>query len=748
MSKITIYPNVLCRGDTGDLEKKEVSLDVLHFYITDGSNNLDQKTVQANRLAQGDEDVYKKFKVQLPAISFAGTFSQIPPVNESLLEHSGLVVIDYDDVPDVGDLKRQLAELPTVRFVYVSPSGRGVKAVVEVDPVPTSQDEHEAAFEACKEALSHIDGVIDEGGSDVRRFSFAAHDPLAHYRPEGVAIQWEHHVPDDVVADTTPRPVHNPAKIDLSVLNYLDPDDYNSWIQVGMVIKDVGLGVDVWIEWSKTSDKFTAGQCEKKWKTFKKRKGWGSLVHEANAVKKKLGIPITAPTTPQEQPEGDVVPAVVNIVDESNEEEVPLVLPDSVFTGIFADYADAYKGRTEAAREYHFACLYTAIGAVVGRRYYIDEVHRVYPNAFTALVGQTALARKTTALNCIRQLLEQASPDVYNLTALSTPEGLLNMFCYNVPDEDEEDEDTTSHILVGDQMRLMHEACIDDEGFRIFLTLDEIAKMLRKASSASSTGLMEMLADMFGYPSRVQLPTRTNPLSAENPCLTILGATTYEWFESAFQEEDIHGGIANRFLYFYNPPRTERLFITQPADKGVLQNIAKELNGLRRKFGTDTNASVPFTWSPEAIETGEMWYQEMCQIVDAEENVFVAHAQARSDLYLKKSALLHAILFNESDNTVIGEESMMWAIDLMGYLIETTREIYEEFNTSHKKRIEERIIYLLQRKPWMTVTQQFRQMRWATRTEIGSVLDALFKTDTVTIMETSQSKKYAVVADE
>ena len=748
MSKITIYPNVFGRNAAGDLEKKEVSMDALHVYIVNGVNDLDEKTVQANRLAQGDPDVYKKFKAKLPAIAFSGTFDSIPPTNESLREHSGLVVIDYDDVPDVGDLKRQLAELPTVRLVYVSPSGRGIKAVMEVDPVPTSQGEHEAAFAACKEALSHIDVPIDEGGSDVRRFSFAAHDPLAHYRAEGVAIQWEHHVPEDVPVDTAPRPVKNPANVDLSILDFLDPDDYNSWLQVGMVCKDVGLDIDVWIKRSEKSDKFTAGECEKKWKTFKNKKSWGSLVHEANAVKKKLGIPITTPTTPPEKPTGDVVPAVVNIVDESDEEDVPLVLPDSVFTGIFAEYADAYKGRTEAAREYHFACLYTAIGAVVGRRYYIDEVHRVYPNAFTALVGQTALARKTTALNCIRQLLEQASPDVYNLTALSTPEGLLNMFVPRLPDDDEEDEDTTSHILVGDQQRLMHEACIDDEGFRIFLTLDEIAKMLKKASSSSATGLMEMLADMFGYPSRVQLPTRTNPLSASNPCLTILGATTYEWFENAFQEEDIHGGIANRFLYFYNPPRDERLFITDPADKGVLQGIAKELNGLRRKFGTDTNAQVAFTWSPEAVEIGEAWYKDMCEMVEAEENVFVAHAQARSDLYLKKSALLHTILFNEPDNTVIGEESIVWAIDLMGYLIETTREIYEEFNTSHKKRIEERIIYLLQRKPWMTVTQLFRQMRWATRTEIGSVLDALFKTDTVTIMETSQSKKYAVVADE
>lgn len=51
-----------------------------------------------------------------------------------------------------------------------------------------------------------------------------------------------------------------------SALEYVDADDYTTWVNVGMVLKPYGEnGYKVWTEWSARSDKFNAAAQRKKW---------------------------------------------------------------------------------------------------------------------------------------------------------------------------------------------------------------------------------------------------------------------------------------------------------------------------------------------------------------------------------------------------------------------------------------------------------------------------------------------------
>ena len=734
--KVTVYPCHLGTNDFGEPTKTEVHLSKVADYLREGKNGLAEKTNMAASLALGNAEVYRQHKGTLPAAVFSGTYASIPARNDTLTTHSGLITIDFDDVSDTGSLKAALTEIPEVRLCFISPSGKGIKAVVAVFPLPTNPAEHSAAWHAVVEHLSHLSAEIDVSGKDMRRMCYLAYDPYVHYRDDGPTLAWE--MPEEAPeAPPAAAPTHHTGDVDVSLLDALNPDDYETWLRVGMAAKASGIPMHVWKTWSQTSTKYKAGDCERKWKSFNRTDlTWATIEQQAN-----VALPDRA---------------IVTIVQEDEPE--PLQLPTSVFEGIFASYCDAYKGKTEVAPEYHFACLYTAIGAICGRRYYLDEVHPIYPNAYTAIVGQSALARKTTAINAVRSLLGQCAEDVYNLTALSTPEGLVNLFVPDrwIPGKTEDDEQklipgglTSLTNDFGDGlMETLIARCADREGFRILLTLDEIAKMLRKAGSASSSGLMELLADMFGYPSRVQLPTRTNPLSAEYPCLTILGATTYEWFESAFQEEDIHGGIANRFLYFYDAPRHENLFVSKPPDTALLAGVAKELNGLREKFGDDPKAQLAFHWTDDALNIGSEWYAELRQDIGAEDNVFVAHAMNRADLYLKKSALLHAILSNDAKDTCITLDNIVWAMNLMDYLIRTTRAIYTEFNTSQQKRVEERILAILRKTPWQSKNAIHKGMRWASRKDVDATVDMLVNSLTLVPQQTAQTVKYAMAKDD
>lgn len=71
----------------------------------------------------------------------------------------------------------------------------------------------------------------------------------------------------------------------LTVLNSLKQervDSYAEWINVGMALKGAGYSVETWDEWSRSSAKYRAGECHKKWRTFEDKEGGlgkGSLYH-------------------------------------------------------------------------------------------------------------------------------------------------------------------------------------------------------------------------------------------------------------------------------------------------------------------------------------------------------------------------------------------------------------------------------------------------------------------------------------
>lgn len=57
----------------------------------------------------------------------------------------------------------------------------------------------------------------------------------------------------------------------IKALNYIPPSalDYTEWVNVGMALKHEGYDSNVWDMWSRSDSRYKAGDCEKKWKTFK-----------------------------------------------------------------------------------------------------------------------------------------------------------------------------------------------------------------------------------------------------------------------------------------------------------------------------------------------------------------------------------------------------------------------------------------------------------------------------------------------
>lgn len=125
-----------------------------------------------------------EFKKQLPSICFSGKFRQRSAIN--LIQHSGLICLDFDGFKDEAELllyKKALCESPEKAkyslAVFISPSGDGLKVLVKIPP---SAKDHKSYFVALKEFYdnSHFDIAC----SDICRVCYSSYDEHLYYNPD------------------------------------------------------------------------------------------------------------------------------------------------------------------------------------------------------------------------------------------------------------------------------------------------------------------------------------------------------------------------------------------------------------------------------------------------------------------------------------------------------------------------------------------------------------------------------------
>jgi hypothetical protein len=123
---------------------------------------------------------YKEFKRNnLPTFAFNGTFNGMVVNNDNFDLSSGIFHFDIDGLsPDtVLAVKAELCQLPGLVFLFVSPSGKGLKGGLRIDPAMVKNDaDFKAVFARAQTFFSGLGVTIDRTCSDVRRLCFVSHD--------------------------------------------------------------------------------------------------------------------------------------------------------------------------------------------------------------------------------------------------------------------------------------------------------------------------------------------------------------------------------------------------------------------------------------------------------------------------------------------------------------------------------------------------------------------------------------------
>jgi hypothetical protein len=332
---------------------------------------LRRLTKELRSLPRGSK-AWQLKKSQLPYVTPAGVFTQRAAAD--IRERSGLLVLDFDHVPDLDKLKEALQSDPvfgaSLALYFVSPSGDGLKVFVVVScEVP-----HATSFEAIKAYLQaqqpHWFEYLDSTTGDIARACFLAHDPEAFLH-----FNWEYlpPFPVDAAAGMATLPATPSAPLDsgseaedaATAERWVQaveaaggfPDDYHSWFKTACALATCGAvaGRGLFHRVSKLSPKYRSAQTDNQFKAVLNQKNnrftIGTFIHYCQ----KAGITLSSDSSdPMAMPlfEASIYPLLPDYLRrccapfEGIERDVMLLGTLAVLSGCFPGVGGVHNRRT------------------------------------------------------------------------------------------------------------------------------------------------------------------------------------------------------------------------------------------------------------------------------------------------------------------------------------------------------------------------------------------------------------------
>jgi len=148
------------------------NVEIIIKRIRDGSSKNLVKKIRAEK----NKENRNILKQKLPAVCFSGTFNK--RADSSLQEHSGLICLDFDGYPSNKIMLMEKEKLSKDKYIYsvfISPSGKGLKALVKI---PKEPDNHKNYFNSLEVYFNSE--YFDKTSKNISRVCYESYDPLIH----------------------------------------------------------------------------------------------------------------------------------------------------------------------------------------------------------------------------------------------------------------------------------------------------------------------------------------------------------------------------------------------------------------------------------------------------------------------------------------------------------------------------------------------------------------------------------------
>lgn len=244
-----------------------------------------KKQVEALRVLPNKEaNEQKKY---LPAFTPSGTFKERKEAE--IISHSSVLCLDFDDLENATDIRDCLSLDKWVFAAFISPLGKGVKALIKIDP-----DKHKESFTSLANHYEKELGIrVDESGKDVSRLCFVSHDEGLYSNQKAITYFV------DTSAEQKKDKTQLIFEIDTIVKRIEEKQTditqgYKEWLKLGFALAvSIGEnGRDYFHRLSKFSNQYEFEQCEKQYTECLKERKAGVTIQSLFWLAKNNGIDI------------------------------------------------------------------------------------------------------------------------------------------------------------------------------------------------------------------------------------------------------------------------------------------------------------------------------------------------------------------------------------------------------------------------------------------------------------------------
>lgn len=455
------------------------------------------------------------------------------------------------------------------------------------------------------------------------------------------------HVPEDSLPAAASELTTDEIEEIKDALTYIDSDDRDIWLQVGMAIhNEIGgsLGFDIWSEWSMTSAKFHQHDQLRVWRSFKLKGISGitkatlfKLAYESGYA----GTLIASDPVPEPIIEKLEKQAAVKRSNLYTPAE-PIALPVKALQ----DVADYFSGLTHKPTPAISTAGAIALGSVVAGRMYVSEEDN-YTALLMAVSGQSGIGKNYIKVG-IERLLLRANMEEMIAGNFYTHQSAVYTELRHKP----------THI------------CISDEFGENFMEA-------RKSTNANKLTVFKALkqafsdaghifkADSFSKIGKAAKDIDTTPVRC--PSLTLIGLTTPLQFYSEIKVSHIESGLINRFV-IVNIDSTDRL----EASKGE-KEPSQDVIDLVKRIRHVGNSLMTRLFNEEPVTT-DVRFSKEAKAIFAQAQIYQdAYAESLMDDHLdampqrwREIAMRLATLFAVFDNherPVVSGVMAQWAVD-------------------------------------------------------------------------------------
>ena len=332
----------------------------------------------------GDQEKVNRLKKGLVAFTVSGLFEggrKMP----FLKTYNPFVILDIDklDTEVLPYLVLKIKDIEFTRAAFISPSGRGLKVIVEVN---SEMEMHGIAYQQVMKFYEEVLAVeIDKSGKDITRLCFMSYDPEVYFNEESTLFSIQKNDMSNSQASSSQRDLTPGRAPDLSIEaanisgNYQEAFEVcvmqadaklvfkkgnrNNYIyQLGVICSHAGMPLEIAIGESKRRFNFNNTEIER---TIKSAYSWQPYIPANTSSKTNRELPSEAPPViPKEVFEQ--LPVILKkgceVLESKRERDIFLTGALGIVSGLLPNITGVYDGSVYAPSLFVFVIAPAASG--------------------------------------------------------------------------------------------------------------------------------------------------------------------------------------------------------------------------------------------------------------------------------------------------------------------------------------------------------------------------------------------------